>query len=132
MRQDVYFGFLRLYGEEDSSTISEAFNYANTLVDLERFEEGRSLMHKVIPMARRVFGETYELTLRMRWVYARSLYGDAATLADFREVFTTFEDLERTARRVLGNLHPIARGIETALRGARAALRARETPPGAA
>ena len=54
---------------------------------------------------------------------------DCATLDDLREAVTTLEDTERIARRVLGGAHPTTGGIEAALRGARAALRARETPP---
>ena len=53
---------------------------------------------------------------------------DGATLDDFREAVTTLEDTDRIARRVLGGAHPITGGIEDALREARAALRARETP----
>jgi hypothetical protein len=40
----------------------------------------------------------------------------------------TIEETARTARRVLGSAHPVKFGIEEALRDARAALRARETP----
>ena len=36
------------------------------------------------------------------------------------------EELDRTARRVLGGAHPLTEGIETSLREARPALRARE------
>ena len=53
----------------------------------------------------------------------------SATLDDLHEAVTTLEDTERTARRVLGGAHPVTSRIETALRNARAALRARETPP---
>ena len=52
----------------------------------------------------------------------------AATLDDLHEAVTTLEDAERIARRVLGGSHPTTTGIEQQLRGARAALRARETP----
>ena len=38
------------------------------------------------------------------------------------------EDIERTARRVLANLHPRVRSIEESLESVRAALRDRETP----
>ena len=41
----------------------------------------------------------------------------------------TLEDVERTARRVLGGAHPLTTGIEGSLQNARAALGARETPP---
>ena len=39
---------------------------------------------------------------------------------------TTLEEIDRTARRVLGGAHPTVKGIEVNLRDARAALRARE------
>ena len=41
----------------------------------------------------------------------------------------TLEDTARTARRVFGSAHPTTESIEIVLRDARAALRARETPP---
>ncbi len=53
-----------------------------------------------------------------------------ATLTDIREAATTLEEIEPIARRVLGGAHPTTRGIEVALRDARAALHARETPSG--
>ena len=91
-------------------------------------------MRKTIPVARRVLGEGNRLTLKMRWHYARTLYElDGATLDDLRQAVTEHEELERTARRVLGNAHPLTGGIGRTLRDARAVLRARETPsPGAA
>ena len=52
-----------------------------------------------------------------------------ATLDDLREAVTTLEDVERTARRVFGGAHPTTTEIEKSLQNARAALRARETPP---
>ena len=54
---------------------------------------------------------------------------DGATLDDLHESVTTLEETERIARRVLGGAHPITEGIRQDLRDARAALRARETPP---
>ena len=55
-----------------------------------------------------------------------------ASLDDMREAVTTLEDTERTAQRVLGGAHPDTVGIGRELRDARAALGARETPPGSA
>ena len=64
----------------------------------------------------------------MSWIYAESLYmHDAATLEDVREAVETLENTERTARRVLGNAHPIVGAFENSLPNARAALAARET-----
>ena len=68
--------------------------------------------------------------LRMKWTYAEALYkNDGATLDELREAVTTLEDVERTAQRVFGGAHPIVMGVEDDLQDARAALRARETPP---
>ena len=107
-------------------TLAAANNYANTLLELKRFEEAKALTRKTIPVARRVLGEGDTITLRTRWNYARALYEDpAATLDDLHEAVTTLEEVERTARRVLGGAHPLAVGIEETLQTARATLRRR-------
>ena len=63
-------------------------------------------------------------------VDAQSFYKDKdATLDDLREAVGTLEDLDRTARRVLGGAHPLTVDIERALQMAGAMLAARETPP---
>ena len=54
--------------------------------------------------------------------------GGTITLDSVREAVTTLEDTERIARRVLGGAHPTTKSIEDDIQGARAALRARETP----
>ena len=46
-----------------------------------------------------------------------------------REAVTTLEDTARTARRVIGDAYSLTMGIGISLRDARAALRARDTPP---
>ena len=82
------------------------------------------MLRKLIPVARRVLGESHDLTLTMRRIYAQSLYkDDRASLDDLREAVTTLEETERTARRVLGSTHPLAEAIAGSLRNARAALR---------
>jgi tetratricopeptide (TPR) repeat protein len=131
LRQDVYSGNLKLYGEEHPETLREAVCYAMLLLNLDRFEEHKSLMRKMIPISRRVLGEDHDLTLRMRWAYAQALYeDDGATPNNLREALTTLEDAERTARRVLSSAHPIAKGIEGDLRQVRGALRPREAEEG--
>ena len=130
MRQIVYSGRLEFNGEDNEYTLQAANNYASDLNDLERFEEAKSLLRKLMPVARRVLGNNDETTLKMRWNYAEALYKDeGATLDDLRESVTTLEDVERTARRVFGGAHPFTASVEVKLRAARAALRARETPP---
>ena len=102
-----------------------------SLIGLERFEEAKSVLRKIIPAARRVLGESNELALKMRWYYAQALYlDDGATLEDLREATTTLEDIVRIARRVFGGSHPLTETTHGKLQGARAALRVRETPPG--
>ena len=130
MLRDVYSGYLNLNGKEDSYTLHAANNYVTSLIGLERFEEAKTLLRETVPVARRIFGDCNELTLRMRFVYTQTLYLDeGATLDDLRESVATLEELDRTARRVLGAAHPITWNIEQALRHAQPVLRARETPP---
>ena len=98
--------------------------------NLKRFEEAKALLRKSMPVARRVLGKGHRLTLKMRANYALALYkDDGATLDDLREAVTTLQGTDQIARRVFGGAHPTTAGIEKALRGARAALRAREAPP---
>ena len=128
MSQNVYSGRFKLLGEEHPQTLLAANNYAFTLIELQRVQEAKALMRKVMPVARRVLGESDDLKLRMRWTYAKALYkDDSATLDDFREAVTTLEDAARTARRVLGGAHPITAGIERDLQMARAGLSARDS-----
>ena len=57
-----------------------------------------------------------------------ALYRDPdASLDDLHKAVTTLEDTIRTARRVLGGAHPLAKQVEDQLRKSRAALNARET-----
>ena len=127
MRQEVYSRKLELHGEEHVETLRAANNYASLLIQLKRFEEAKSLVRKILPVARRVLGDSNDTTLRMRWNYAVALYLDhAATLDDLREAVTTLEDAGRIARRVLGGAHPVTESIKGNLQDAQATLRARE------
>ena len=129
MSRDVYSRRLNLHGEEDEETLAAAYNHAYYLCSLQRYAEAKSLLRRTLPVARRVLGEGHRLTFKMSWKYGDALYKDAgATLDDLREAVTSLEDVERTARRVLGGAHPLTSVIEVELRLARAALTARETP----
>jgi hypothetical protein len=108
-------------------TVSAANNYASTLKHLNRFEEAKSLLRKTIPVAHILLGESDRLTLKLRWIYAQSLYkDDGASLDDLHEAVATLEDAGRIARRVMGGAHPYTTQVEDDLRDARATLRARE------
>ena len=109
------------------TTLAAAINLGALLVKLNRFEEAKVLLRKVLPAVRRTQGESHVNTLKMRWNYADALHLDAdATLDDLREAVATLEDIEPIARRVLGGAHPLAASIERDLQNARAALDARE------
>ena len=111
-------------------TLLAASNYVSSLGQLGCYTEAKITSCVMIPLARRVFGENNEITLRMSYNYAEALYKDpGATLDDLREAVETLEETARTARRVFGGTHPLTKGIEGDLRDARAALRTREWGP---
>lgn len=57
LRRDVYSRYLKLSGEEGEKSLGAAVNYASCLHDLQRYQEAKSLMLKMMPVARRVLGE---------------------------------------------------------------------------
>ena len=129
LKRDVYSGTLKLYGKEHKDTLTEAYNYACSLLKVGRFEEARSVLRENILVGRRVLGEGDDLTLSMRANYALALHvDDSATIDDLREAVTPLEDTARIARRVLGGSPPTTSGIEGALQDAREVFRACETP----
>ena len=124
MFEAVYSGHLKLFGE-DRNTISAAMNYAISLFSLRRFDEAKSLLREIVPVARRILGKNDVDTLKMRSMHASALYQVADTLDDIREAVNTLEETVPTTRRVLGGAHPLVRVMEEDLRKARAALSAR-------
>ena len=96
------------------------------LLELKRFEEAKSLLRKLLPVARRALGNSHEFTLKMRLHYSLMLCQDpGATLDDLREAVEILEDAERIARRVFGDAHPLTVEIGKSLRTAREVLRVR-------
>ena len=82
IERDVYSGRLNLHGEEQRETLLAANNLASSLVDLQHFEEAKSLLRKMMPVARRVLGDSNDITLKMRWNYADVLYQDPGATGD--------------------------------------------------
>ena len=127
LQRDVYSGWLKLAGEEYRETLREANNYGLYLLRLQRFEDARSVLRRTMPVARRVLGEGDEITLLIRWNYARASYlDDDIRMSELRESVKTLEDTERTARRVLGSAHPYVQTMGESLQEARATLRTGE------
>jgi len=111
----------------------KANNYAFLLCRVDRFEEIKSLLCRMIPVARRVVGDNDETTLKMRWCFAQTLYkADGATINDIREAVKTLEDTVRISRRVFGSSHPLVMAIVGSLRQARAFQSFRDALPGGA
>ena len=126
--RDVYSGYLKHYGEEHEETVREGNNYSALLQQIQRYEEAKSLLRKLMPVARRVLGEGDDQAIRIGWSYGEALYhADGATLDELREAVTTLEEVERPTQRVFGISHPLVTAIEYHLRLARAALHARKT-----
>ena len=126
IERDVYSGRMKLNGEAYKNTLLAANNYALSLCKQKAYEEAKLLMQKCLPAARRLLGESDEITLRNRLYYAKTLHeDDGATLEDLREAVTTLEETARTARHVLGGAHPVAKLLEGQLLSAREILSAR-------
>ena len=123
IERDVYSGRLRQHGEEHEVTLVAANNYAAALLGAKRYTVAKRLLHKTIPVARRVLRDNHDIVLRMSTTYATALHLDpSATLLDLREAVTTLEEAGRTARRVFGGSNPLTTGIEFALRVSRKSL----------
>ena len=127
MRSEVYARSGQL-----SSTIADdemflrALNLAVSLRTTERSTEAKYFLREQLPKARRALGASHITTLRVRWIYAQTLYKDVAvTLDDLREAVSTLEEIEPTAQRVLGPANPTAAGIEECLQDARVVENAR-------
>ena len=83
----------------------------------------------ILTMARSVLGESDALNFRMRKIFAITLYEPPdATRGDLREAVAELEDLEPTARRMLGGAHPLATAIERNLDESRETFYARGLP----
>ena len=120
MRQDTYSRWLKLKGDAHEETLREATSCAITLSNLHRYAEAKALLRKMIPVARRVLAESDDLQFRMRMACNRALCEDPAkTLDDLREAVSMLEEIEPTARRVLGGAHPIVEDIERRLPASR-------------
>ena len=121
----VYSGHLKLQGEEHPKTLLAANNYATALRDLGRFEDAKSVMRNMMPVAQRVLGGGDEVTLTMRVNYAQMVCNDAnSTLKDLNMALDTLEEIEPTVRRVFGISHPFTAIVEQTLQYSRAGLRA--------
>ena len=123
MRREIYSGLLELNGVQHRKTLIAASNYCATLIQLERFKEAKALLRRMLPVARRVLGESDNLSLKMRWHYALALYkDDVATLDDIREAVTTLESVAKSWKQVFGISHPETPRVQGALNQARVAL----------
>ena len=104
MLRDVYSGRLKLFGEEHMQIPSSSQQLRERSLALKRFEEAKSLLRKMMAVARRVLGENHE-DYAQDEVESEHRRGSTAatpdaTLGDLREAVTTLEDTDtdRAAR----------------------------------
>ena len=117
LQQLVYSGWLKLHGEDNYETLREANNLAATLKKLNRYDEAKSLLLKTMPVARRILGESNELTLTIRWTSAVALRdADRASRDDMVEAVAILKEVLGTSLRMLGTDHPLSVRIRSALR----------------
>ena len=106
MEREVYSGRLKLLGEEHPRTLLTANNCANSLLILERFEEAKRLLRKVIPVAQRALGAEHEITLSIREDLSRAILDGDSSANEKRQALQRLEDTVAVMRRVLGPVHP--------------------------
>ena len=106
LQRDVYFGWLKLCGEENENTLLAANNYAMTLLDLERFKEAKRILRRMVPVAGRVLGTENELSLSLREDLSRATLDGDSSAEEKREALRMLEDVAGTMRRVFGPAHP--------------------------
>ena len=87
-------------------TLAAAYNYANSLLILERFKEAKRLLRKVIPVARRALGAEHDITLSLREDLSRATLDGKSSADEKREALQMLEDVAAVMRRVLGPAHP--------------------------
>lgn len=99
-----------------------ALNLASALMDLNigLFSEAKALCSETHTKSRRLLGEEDDVTLGLRYSYAKSLvYNPAASLEELRLGVAVLEKIKRTALRVFGPSHPRVSGVRETLREAR-------------
>ena len=77
-----------------------------SLIELERFEEAKRLLRKVVPVARRVLGTEHELTLSLREDLSRATLDGESSAEEKREALRVLDEVAGVMRRVLGPAHP--------------------------
>ena len=115
LRRDVYFGFLKLNGEDHRDTLIAANNYAMNLLDLRRFKEAKRVLRKVIPVALRVLGAEHNLTLSLREDLCRATLCGDSSANERRDALKMLEDTLGVMRRVLGPQHPTTQRVQQCL-----------------
>ena len=93
-----------------------AQNYAISLLYRRRYGEARDIFGDLIPVARRRLGPEAITTLKLRGLYARTLFeADGASHADVLQAITLLEDASRIVKRVFGPSHPLMGLFQDAL-----------------
>ena len=96
-------------------------NYAQTLIQAERFADARAVGREIVQWAHRNPDSPHSFHIVKALM--DSLYKDPnASVEDLREAVEVFETIPATASRVLGSAHPDTKTYEKALAKAKKAL----------
>ena len=76
------------------------------LLTLQRFEEAKKVLRKVVPVAQRVLGTEHDITLSLREDLSRATLHGESSAEEKREALRMLEDTAAVMRRVLGPAHP--------------------------
>ena len=105
--RDAYEKSRAKWGDDHHATLSNGCNLGSSLVDQEAFDEAREFLRLRSREAKRSLGLRHDVTLTLRRMYARALYGpEDASLEDCREAEILLEADAKVSTRVLGADHP--------------------------
>ena len=76
------------------------------LLTLQRFEEAKKVLRKVVPVAQRVLGTEHDITLSLREDLSRATLDGGSSANEKRQALRTLEEVAGVMRRVLGPAHP--------------------------
>ena len=103
----MYSGRLKLHGENHQETIWSAGYLANSLYRTRRFDEGKALLHKVIPVARPGgWSDGRARESRARAGFSRKLKTLHRELAAHVWMRARTEDWGDSVEKILTDLHP--------------------------
>ena len=119
--KDLYEQMCALHGPDSVYPATVGSNYAQMLIQVERFADARAVGREIVQWAHRNPDSPHSFHIVKALM--DSLYKDPnASVDDLREAVEVFENIPATSSRVLGSAHPDTKTYEKALAKAKKAL----------